>query len=71
MDARMSEIEKMPLAQQPAAWNDLDKTIQTTYFPVIVTSYSGKAMMRGSKVMGMHNDPVFGMPTWQTMWLKS
>jgi hypothetical protein len=36
-----------------------------------VTSYSGKAMLRGSKVMGMHNDLACGTPTWQTMWVTS
>jgi hypothetical protein len=33
MDARRGVIERLPLAQQPAAWNALDKVIQTTYSP--------------------------------------
>lgn len=71
VDARIAAIEKMGLDKQPAAWNALDRYMQRTYLPVIVTGYGGTAMMRGSKVMGMDNDPVFGMPTWKTIWLKT
>ena len=69
VDDRIAAIQLLPLDQQPAAWNALDKEIQTKYFPVVVTGYGGVAMMRGSKV---HNDNIqdtSGMPTWQDMWI--
>ena len=69
VDDRMTQIQLLPLSQQPAAWNALDKTIQEKYFPVIVTGYGGVAMMRGSKVHGFNNDDTFGMPTWKDMWI--
>jgi peptide/nickel transport system substrate-binding protein len=70
VDARMNAIQLLPLAKQPAAWNALDKLIQTKYFPVIVTGYGGDAMMRGSRVMGDNDDDTLGMPTFKDMWVK-
>jgi peptide/nickel transport system substrate-binding protein len=70
-DAQIEAIQKLPLSKQPAAWNKLDKTIQLTWYPVVVTGYGADAMARGSKVMNMTNDPVFGMPNWKDMWISS
>ncbi len=69
VDNQMNQIQLMPLSKQPAAWNALDKTIQTKYFPVVVTGYGGTAAMRGSKVNGFYDDTTFGMPTWKNMWI--
>jgi peptide/nickel transport system substrate-binding protein len=69
VDDRIAAIQLLPLDQQPAAWNALDKTIQMKYFPVVVTGYGGVAMMRGSKVHNMFDDTAFGMPTWKDMWI--
>ena len=71
VDARINAIQLLPLKEQPGAWNALDKTIQTKYYPVIVTGYGGVAMMRGSKVMNMVDDTTFGMPEWKDMWIQS
>ena len=70
VDNRITQIQLLPLSQQPAAWNALDKEIQTKYFPVVVTGYGGTAMMRGSRVQGFNNDDTLGMPTWKDMWLS-
>jgi peptide/nickel transport system substrate-binding protein len=69
-DSRILAIEKMPIDKQPAAWNALDKLIQTKWYPVVVTGYGADAMARGTKVMNMTNDPVYGMPNWKDMWLQ-
>ncbi len=69
VDDRIAAIQLLPLAQQPAAWNALDKTIQTTYFPVVVTGYGGEAMMRGSRVHNDYVDEIYGMPTWKDLWI--
>ena len=71
VDAQISKIQLLPLAKQPAAWNALDRLIQTKYYPVVVTGYGGVAMMRGSKVMNVVDDSVFGMPAWKDMWIQS
>ncbi len=70
IDQQMSQIPTLPIDKQAAAWNAMDKTIQTKYFPVVVTGYGGTAMMRGSRVNGFHNDGTFGMPTWKDMWIS-
>jgi peptide/nickel transport system substrate-binding protein len=69
VDARMDAIPNLLLTQQPAAWNALDKRIQTRYFPVIIIGYGGVAMMRGSKVHNDFDDTTYGLPTWKDIWL--
>ena len=69
VDKRIAEIQELDLKEQPAAWNELDQTIQADYFPVFVTSYGGAALMRGSNVNNAFIDPTFGMPTMKDMWL--
>jgi peptide/nickel transport system substrate-binding protein len=71
VDDRINAIQLLPLDQQPAAWNALDKEIQTKYFPVIVTGYGGDAMMRGSRVGGFNDDNTLGMPTFKDMFITS
>jgi peptide/nickel transport system substrate-binding protein len=70
VDDKINEIQRLPLEQQPAAWNDLDKEIQLKYFPVVVTGYGGVAAMHGSNVMNDENDDVLAMPTYKDIWLK-
>jgi peptide/nickel transport system substrate-binding protein len=69
-DNQMDAIQKMPLAQQAAAWNDLDKQIATKYFPLFTTYYAGIAQAHGSKIMGDNDDNTLGMPTWKDMWVS-
>nr|WP_267239168.1 ABC transporter substrate-binding protein [Nocardioides agariphilus] len=52
-----------------AGWNDLDKLIEEKYYPAVNTGYAGTAIIRGSKIGGMYNDNVRGMPTFQTMYI--
>ncbi len=69
VDDRIAAIQLLPISKQPAAWNALDRTIQTTYFPVVVTGYGGAAMMRGSQVHNDYVDEIYGMPTWKDLWI--
>ncbi len=69
IDRRLASIPTLPLARQPRAWNDLDRDVQTHYFPVIVTGYGGVALMRGARVHGAHVDSVYSMPTYKDIWL--
>jgi peptide/nickel transport system substrate-binding protein len=52
-----------------AGWNDLDKLIEEKYYPAVNTGYAGTAIIRGSKIGGMYNDNVRGMPSFQTMYI--
>lgn len=51
------------------AWGQFDKTMETKYYPAVNLGYSGTAMLRGSKVGGMANDNVRGMPTFAQMYI--
>jgi peptide/nickel transport system substrate-binding protein len=51
------------------AWGDFDEMMQTEEYPAVVLGYDGTAMMHGSKVGGMANDNVRGMPTFSRMYI--
>lgn len=51
------------------AWGEFDKTMETKYYPAVNLGYSGTAMIRGSKIGGMANDNVRGMPTFARMYI--
>ncbi len=69
VNAKIKAIQLMPITQQPAAWGALDKEIMTKYFPAVNTGNGGVVMMRGSKIAGMNDDTVWGMPTWKDMYV--
>jgi peptide/nickel transport system substrate-binding protein len=69
-DTRMDAIQRLPLSQQAAAWNNLDQQIATKYFPLFTTYYAGIAQAHGSRIMGDNDDNTLGMPTWKDMWIK-
>jgi peptide/nickel transport system substrate-binding protein len=70
LDARMEEIQTMPVDEQPAAWAEMDEQIMTDIVPVAHYGYGGVAMLHGSAVQGMENDNVLGQPTFRDMWLQ-
>ncbi|MBF4768904.1 hypothetical protein ISU10_14145 [Nocardioides agariphilus] len=53
------------------AWGEFDKFIEEKYYPAVNTGYAGTAIIRGSKIGGMYNDNVRGMPTFQTMYVTN
>ena len=67
---QIDAVQKLPLDQQAAAWNNLDKSIATKYFPLFPTYYSGIAQAHGSKIQGDNDDSTFGMPTWKDIWVS-
>ena len=68
-DAKQKEILDRPADEAAAAWGEFDKLIEETYYPAVVTGYSGTAIIRGSKIGGMYNDSVRGMPTLSDMYV--
>ena len=70
MDDLQSKIlDTMTPEQAIDAWGEFDKLMETEYYPAVNLGYSGTAMIRGSKVGGMANDNVRGMPTFARMYL--
>jgi peptide/nickel transport system substrate-binding protein len=70
MDAQQNKIlDTMTPEQAAPAWGQFDKTMETKYYPAVNVGYSGTAMIHGSKVGGMENDNVRGMPTFARMYI--
>ncbi|RYU15277.1 ABC transporter substrate-binding protein [Nocardioides iriomotensis] len=71
MDAEQDRIlDTLTPEEAPKAWGQFDKTMETEYYPAVNTGYGGTAMIRGSKVGGMVNDNVRGMPTFSRMYIS-
>ena len=70
VDAAIDRISSLPLDQQPSAWGSLDKEIMTRYYPGVILYNSGVQMLHGSRIGGMNDDPVFGMPTWKDIYVR-
>ena len=70
VDSQIKAIQRLPLDQQAAAWNSLDKSVAQKFFPLFPTYYTGVAQAHGSKIQGMNDDNTFGMPTWKNIWIS-
>jgi peptide/nickel transport system substrate-binding protein len=70
VDNQIAAIQKEPLAQQPGAWNALDKKVAQKWFPLFPTYYTGIAQAHGSKIQGDNDDTTLGMPTWKDIWVS-
>lgn len=69
VDQRIEDVLMLPVEEQAAAWNELDKYIAEEYFPLFVIGYGGVAQAHGSKIEGHNIDVTFGMPTWKNIWV--
>ena len=67
VDDRMHEILELPLEEQATAWNDLDRYVSETYYPLITTLYTGVTQAHGSRIRGHFADGVHGQPTWKNI----
>ncbi len=71
VDAEIERISGLPVEEQPAEWGDLDETIMTDYYPVVVTGYPGAALLHGSRIAGMNIDSAYPtMPTWKDIFVR-
>ncbi len=71
MDAEQDRIlDTLSPEQAVKAWGDFDEKMETTYYPAVNIGYGGVAMIHGSKVGGMANDNVRGMPTFGRMYIS-
>jgi peptide/nickel transport system substrate-binding protein len=71
VDSKMTAVQSLPLAQQGAAWSNLDKEITQKYFPLFPLFYGGIAQAHGSRIQGDFDDNTLGMPTWKNIWISS
>jgi peptide/nickel transport system substrate-binding protein len=69
-DAKIASIQQLPVAQQPAAWNTMDKSVMTDDFPLFTTFYTGIAEAHGSRIQGHYDDTVFGAPTYKDIYIS-
>jgi peptide/nickel transport system substrate-binding protein len=70
IDAKINAVFEMKAEDQPAAWNDLEKEIMTTYLPVVPRYYGGVVQMHGSEIEGHNIDNTLGMPTFRDIWVN-
>jgi peptide/nickel transport system substrate-binding protein len=68
-DAKQKEILDGSAEDAAKAWGEFDKWMEETYYPAVNLGYSGTAIIRGSKIGGMYNDSVRGMPTLDNMYI--
>lgn len=69
IDQQMTKISTLPLAKQPAAWANLDKTIETKYLPMINTGYINNLFAYGSKIGNFNNDGQIGAPDYRDIYV--
>lgn len=70
MDKEQNRIlDTLSPEEAATAWGEFDKTMETKYYPAVNTGYGGVALIHGSKVGGMANDNVRGMPTFSRMYI--
>lgn len=67
---RMVAIVRLPLDQIPDAWNALDHHVIGHLSPIVPLWYGGVSMAHGSRIQGMADDNVRGMPTWSQIWIS-
>jgi hypothetical protein len=70
VNAAIARISRLPLDRQPAQWGALDKTITTTYYPIVVTDYARAAKPFGKRIGGFVNDGVSGEPTLKDIFVR-
>jgi peptide/nickel transport system substrate-binding protein len=68
-DQKQKDILDGKEGDSTKAWGEFDKWMEETYYPAVNVGYSGTAIIRGSKIGGMDNDNVRGMPTFATMYV--
>ncbi len=51
------------------AWGEFDEMMFTEYYPAVNVGYAGTAMIHGSRIGGMENNNVYGMPTFNQMYI--
>jgi peptide/nickel transport system substrate-binding protein len=68
-DEQARILDTLSPKEAAPAWGQFDKKMETKYYPAVNTGYSGTAMIHGSKVGGMANDNVRGMPTFARMYI--
>lgn len=70
-DAKQDEIlNNLSPPESNDAWGEFDVWMEDTYYPAVVLGYYGVLTMHGSKVGGMMNSNVQGMPTFTQMYVK-
>jgi peptide/nickel transport system substrate-binding protein len=52
------------------AWGQLDKTMMQKYYPAVLIGYTGVAYLNGSKIGGVSNDSVRGVPNFTNLYVK-
>ncbi len=69
VDARMKEINTLPVEDQPAAWGELDEQIATEFYPIIPLAFRNDLFAFGSKIGNPTGDGAFGAPNYKDLFV--
>ena len=69
VDQKIADIPLMPLEDQPAAWGDLDETINKEYFPIIPTAFRNSLFVFGEQVGNPSGDSSIGAPNYKGLYV--
>ena len=69
IDARMDEINTLPLEDQPAAWGELDEQIATEYYPLIPTAFRNDLFAFGEQIGNPSGDGSLGAPNYKDLFI--
>lgn len=70
VDDQIKKIPSLPLDQQAAAWGELDKKIQTDYFPGIPMYNQNYLFPFGKKIGGASGDGEMAAPNYKDLYVK-
>jgi peptide/nickel transport system substrate-binding protein len=71
-DAKQNQIlNTLSGPAEASAWGKFDTYMEDTFYPDVLTGYSGVLFIHGSKIGGMADDNVRGMPTFTQMFVSS
>lgn len=69
LDSQINAIAVLPIDQQQAKWNDLDKEIAEKYLPAVPLDYGRANLLFGKQVHNVINDPNRGLPDLAQIWV--
>jgi peptide/nickel transport system substrate-binding protein len=69
VDRAMDDIADLPVAEQAAAWGELDERVLTDYFPIIPTAYANRLFAFGDRVGNPTGEASLGAPNYKDLFV--
>jgi peptide/nickel transport system substrate-binding protein len=69
VDRAMDDIAELPVAEQAAAWGELDEKVLTDHFPIIPTAYVNRLFAFGDSVGNPTGEASLGAPNYKDLYV--